>query len=206
MSFNQPKGIEKALLTENTDASERYNNSQEQSYMTLVLPGFEMEDKNGLKYFGASVPLPNIEPYLAELKAHLGNKLFEEIKTTKERRDGPDIYHVTVIRPPELIAHPKLANFMQKELTGKEFVFDLGSIGSVKDGENTTYFVLVQSPEIDAIRLKANEYLKEVESQENFVPFSKHNLHTTLGFINNDVYKHELKTLDSVIIPMKKKE
>lgn len=137
-----------------------------------------IKDVTGSNYLGVDIPKVIIESFLIELKSILGVE-FEIYANNKKNRDG-DHYHITVMPVREynmLSKQMGMKNFINSlELILKYPIDDLKmiGIGTASDRDNTTYFIVVNSDKLDAIR---NRY-----------DLPKHDFHITLGFDKKDVF------------------
>ncbi|MDG1750908.1 MAG: hypothetical protein P8I03_04505 [Thalassotalea sp.] len=133
----------------------------------LVLDIEELADNQGLKYLAGLVNKADIEQYLTQLKIILGDE-FEGYRQHQSARDHGS-FHVTLVNPYE---YQTLAK--KDSLDNKKIRVQLHGLGRVSQGDNTTYFVVADSP--DGQFLRQNLLLKEKD------------FHVTLGFKTQDVY------------------
>jgi hypothetical protein len=133
----------------------------------LVLEIKELTDNQGLKYLAGLVNKADIEQYLTKLQIILGNE-FESYRQHQSARDHGS-FHVTLVNPYEYQALAK-----KNRLVNKKIRVQLHGLGRVSQGNNTTYFVVADSP--DGQFLRQSLLLKEKD------------FHVTLGFKSQDVY------------------
>jgi hypothetical protein len=128
-----------------------------------------LTDLDGLGYIGAQVPAEHVSVYLDLLRGRVGDARFGELVAGKARRDGPEIYHLTMVTPPEL-------SLSSAEHAPPEGPIDvvLGGLGRVTDGVAEAFFIVVESPGVVAMRSRLELGPKA--------------LHVTLGFSPTDIY------------------
>lgn len=137
-----------------------------------------LKDSIGQNYLGLKIPNDIVEPYLDELKNHLGDD-FETYTDNQQKRDNGH-YHITVIN---VIDYNRLSKEMgvDKFINSLELVFDyeiddleMLGIGTATKDTNTAYFIVCNSDKLDAIRTRYE--------------LPKHDFHITLGFNPKDVF------------------
>ncbi len=137
-----------------------------------------IKDILGQNYIGIKFSKPQIQPFLDELKEHLGDD-FDEYVGNQQKRDR-DSNHMTVINVGDynrLTKEIGMAKFVKQ--VGKLFTYELDDVklmgvGTATNETNTTYFIVCKSDKLNAIRKRYD--LKE------------HDLHITLGFKHKDVF------------------
>ncbi|GIE29877.1 hypothetical protein Ait01nite_029220 [Actinoplanes italicus] len=143
----------------------------------------ELHDLDGLRYAGAPIPPTVAEPFLAALARHVGADAAAELAACKARRDGADSFHLTAVPPP--LFHGEVDRAWTDIIRhGGPLTVHLLGIGSVRDGPAVTYYIVADSPEIQALR-----------EQTGLPPA---NLHVTLGFAPHDIY-HLAKDLSTLL-------
>jgi hypothetical protein len=158
-----------------------------------------IKDIIGNNYLGIKVDESIVQPFLEDLKSHLGDK-YEDYINNQKKRDNNQ-YHVTVINVMDY-------NKLSKEIGMSKFVSSLDNIfkypiddikmmgvGTAKRNENQTYFIVCKSDKLDAIR-------KRYELPE-------HDFHITLGFLHKDVFgvrKNEVIKKKSQLLQLLKVE
>jgi hypothetical protein len=158
-----------------------------------------IKDIIGNNYLGIKVDVSIVQPFLDDLKSHLGDK-YEDYINTRKRRDNNQ-YHMTVINVMDY-------NKLSKEIGMSKFVSSLDNVfkypiddikmmgvGTAKRNENQTYFIVCKSDKLDAIR-------KRYELPE-------HDFHITLGFLHKDVFgvrKNEVIKKKSQLLQLLKTE
>jgi hypothetical protein len=130
--------------------------------------GLTIPDRNGLTLNDmlerAAVDIPNF----SECNQNLLN-----------RNSGK--YHITVFSVMEYSQHK-----VDPDIIGSNYdntKFEYKGIGSISKGDMTTYFVVVDSDAINAVRVDAGYPVKE--------------LHVTIGFTHKDLF-HEPKSVTNV--------
>jgi hypothetical protein len=81
-------------------------------------------------------------------------------------------YHITVFNVMECQKDNSLLKFVDYKISDINFK----GIGSVKDGNNQVWYVIVQSKQLDKLRSDLNLPLKD--------------FHITIGFIEKDIFKY----------------
>jgi len=139
-----------------------------------------LKDSTGINnYLGINMPPDIVEPYLNELKEHLGEIDFAEFTKNQQLRDRGH-HHITVINVMDY-------NRLMKEIGIDEFVNSLDAIlkyeiddlkmfgvGTAEKVGNRSFFVVCQSDKLDAIRTRFD--------------LPKQDFHITLGFKDKDVH------------------
>jgi hypothetical protein len=143
----------------------------------------ELMDLDGLRYIGAPIPAAAVAPYLDLLGRHVGAARAAELSACKARRDGADSFHVTAVTPPQLCGDVD-RKWNDIVWHGKPVTLHLYGIGAVRHEEAVSYFIVAESPEIQALR-----------EQTGLPPA---NLHVTLGFTPHDIY-HLAKDRNALI-------
>ncbi|MEW6982000.1 hypothetical protein AAD001_05045 [Colwelliaceae bacterium 6471] len=137
------------------------------SQKTIRVKTSKLKDNAGLEYIGAIVSAAELAPFLAQLKAELGNE-FTRFRQNQSARDHHK-FHVTLINPMEYQL------LLTKNLTiGQEISINLLGLGRAAKAGKSAYFVVVQSNDGQFYRQKL------VLQNKDF--------HITLGFDPQDVY------------------
>lgn len=126
----------------------------------------------GGRYYGTHVNNNSVENSRKFLEQHVGKDKLAIMEENKRQRDRGDVYHMTVITPPELKELKK--NNINVNDFPKNVTINYEGVGRAIDGDNEAYFIVCNSPEIEKWRA------------DNNMP--KKDLHITLGFINKDVH------------------
>lgn len=137
-----------------------------------------LKDTIGNNYLGIDIPPNEVEPYLKKLKIIIGNEYECYIENQKNRDFGN--YHISVINVSEynrLCNEIGISNFVNSlELVFKWPIDDIEflGIGTAKSRENQSYFIVVNSEKLNAIRKRYN--------------LGEFDFHITLGFKWKDVF------------------
>ena len=136
-----------------------------------------LKDSIGQNYLGLKIPNDIVDPYLDELKNHLGDD-FETYTHNQQERDNGH-YHITVINVADYMRLCKSG--MDEFINSLEPIFhyeiddlDMRGIGTVTKNTNTTYFIVCDSDKLEAIRTRFD--------------LAQHDFHVTLGFDPKDVF------------------
>lgn len=143
--------------------------------MTLYLS--YVKDTIGQNYLAIKVYPDIIQKYLDELKDILGDE-YETYVQNQKNRDH-DTYHITIINAMDYnkLSKAGVSNFVNSLDKILKYEIDdikLMGIGTASKNENTTYFVVVQSDKLQAIRKMYN--------------LPEQDFHITLGFLWKDVF------------------
>lgn len=185
-----------------------------------------MEDVTGLVYFGCEVAPETLVAHLAELERQLGNDLYTQVTAAKATRDGAGVYHVTVIKPPEMRKFgltpgtdeerfwdwrsKTIQAFMSDARFNKDVQIDLYGLGHIvgKDAEEgkEAYYAIAQSTDVVNLRAELDEYLrmatlaynKDQGTHFTHEPLGPIHLHVTLGFEGGDVHRSGDKDLTTL--------
>lgn len=127
-------------------------------------------------YFGASVNGELLYQHIEAWGKLVGEKR-AKLEENKEQRDGGVAFHITTVRPHELKRIPKpLRDELKGELSKdfKNFSFLLKGVGVARNDEGETWFIVVQSQDIQDWRKSLG--LAEID------------LHITIGFDPKDIH------------------
>lgn len=138
-----------------------------------------LEDSTGLVYIGYPVSKALVAPYLAQVKALVGDTRYKVLRNNQAARDH-DSFHITLINPFE---HPDVKSIELKDIPPIRFEFV--GVGRAAKNDNQTFFVVVDAKKAQQVR--ANYQLKAKD------------FHVTLGFDKTDVFGVS-KGLDSLLI------
>lgn len=150
----------------------------QQIYRNMIHYLTYIKDVIGNNYLGIKVNDDAINPFLNELKSHLGDD-YDEFVSNKQKRDRGS-NHITVINVMDYNKLGKkmgMSNFINSlEMIFKYPIDDLKmmGLGTAKKNENQTFFVVCKSEKLDAIRERYN--------------LPPHDFHITLGFKYKDVF------------------
>jgi len=156
---------------------------QEESLSPTTIQGsvVKLNDSTGLVYVGMEIPKKNLQPYLLQLKAILGEQQYKLFRANQIKRDEKG-FHLTLINPFE---YQKLVKDKKAILLGQQITVKLQGLGTVAETANDinkkvkteqaqTYFVIISSADGEKYRqhyaLKAKDF------------------HSTLGFNPHDIY------------------
>lgn len=137
-----------------------------------------LKDVIGNNYLGVNISDGFVQPYLNELKEHLGEDEYKVFTHNQQQRDH-DKYHITVIN---VMDYSKLCKGNMSEFVNsldKIFKYEIDDLkflglGTAQRNENQTYFIVCNSEKLNAIR---NRY-----------GLGPHDFHITLGFRYKDVF------------------
>jgi len=158
-----------------------------------------LKDSVGTNYLGIDIHKSIIEPFLEQLKLILDDNYDEYMKYKNQRDNGH--FHITVMNVMDM-------NKCMKDIGIDEFTTDvetvmkypiddikLMGIGTAEKNGNRTYFIVVNSDKLQAVRKKFN--------------LSEYDFHITLAFKYKDVFgvrKNEvLKKIDNSFLKLLKK-
>lgn len=97
------------------------------------------------------------------------------LESKKTARDRTSDLHVTILTPAETRKVVKaIGTDAIRDIFAGSFEFRAIGIGSIQDGDNVTWFVVLESPEIQDARAELGLRPKD--------------LHATLGFITKDIF------------------
>jgi len=138
-----------------------------------------LRDTIGNNYLGINISNEIAQPFLNELKDIIGEDDFKSYTENQQKRDQGD-YHITVINVMEY-------NSLSKSMGIDKFINSLDPIfkyeiddlkmmgvGTATKNENRSYFVVINSDKLEAIRDRYE--------------LPKLDFHTTLGFKFKDVF------------------
>lgn len=136
-----------------------------------------LKDSIGQNYLGLKIPNEVINPYLEELKKHLGGD-FDLYTSNQQKRDDGH-YHITVINVADYNRLCKsgmdsFINSLEKMFHYEIDDLNMKGIGMATKADNNTYFIVCESDKLDAIRTRFD--------------LPKHDFHVTLGFNPKDVF------------------
>ncbi len=129
-----------------------------------------LESEEDGDYIGAQVEPLYVEPYLRQMRQHLGDDDFEHCLRLKRDRDGIE-YHVTIVSPFE---YGNLETGRVARLVSRSISMKMEGLGSAALGDDEAYFVIVSSFDLGASRQELG--LDPID------------FHITLGFRGADVH------------------
>jgi hypothetical protein len=138
-----------------------------------------LKDQLGNNYLGIDIPINTIQPFLNELKEIIGEDDYNKFTENQIKRDSGH-YHITLIN---VIEFNKLSKSMgiDKFVNSLEPIFKyeiddlkMMGVGTAAKNENRSYFVVINSDKLEAIRDRYE--------------LPKQDFHTTLGFKFKDVF------------------
>lgn len=141
-------------------------------YLTYI------KDVIGNNYIGIKFNNQLVQPFLDELKSHLGDK-YDEYTELQQKRDRGS-YHMTIINVMDFnklsknIGHDKFLKEISELFKYQIDDIKMMGVGKAQRNENAAYFIVCRSEKLDAIRKRYG--LKE------------HDFHITLGFKWKDVF------------------
>lgn len=125
--------------------------------------------RGGRAYLAVDVAAQDIVEYIEIFRTLCPND-YLEAQENKFRRDGRE-YHITVLEPGEIDAKHLRQRFDQ---FGGVFDVHIQGIGRVEVEGKKAFYLIVNSPALDALR----------ES----MGFGPKDLHITIGFLGSDIY------------------
>jgi len=157
-----------------------------------------IKDVMGNYYIGVNIYTDTVYPFLEQLKDLLEDEYDEYVRYQQQR--DMNHYHITVIRPMEITKLEEqygLAKF--REFIEYDFEYPIDDIqmlgiGKAESGNNKSFFIVVRSEKIQAIR-------KNWDLEPN-------DLHITIGFKYRDVFevpKNQVLKIDLAFTKLFKK-
>ena len=157
-----------------------------------------IKDIMGNYYIGVNIYTDTVYPFLEQLKDLLEEEYDEYVRYQQQRDQNH--YHITVIRPMEINKLEEkygLAKF--REFIEYDFEYPIDDIqmlgiGKVENGNNKSFFIVVRSEKIQAIR-----------KNWDLEPFD---LHITIGYNTRDVHgvpKNQILKIDLAFTKLFKK-
>jgi uncharacterized protein YaaQ len=158
-----------------------------------------IKDSVGNNYLGVNIYRDTVSPFLDQFKEIIGDDYDEYVKYQQERDHGH--HHITVINVMEF---NKLSKEMgvDKFVNSLESVFDfdftdikLMGVGTAEKSGNRTYFVVVNSDQLQEVRKKYN--------------LPEQDFHITIGFKYKDVFgvrKNQVMTIGDPFLKLLKKK
>jgi len=159
-----------------------------------------LRDTIGNNYLGINISNEIAQPFLNELKDIIGEDDFKSYTENQQKRDQGD-YHITVINVMEY-------NSLSKSMGIDKFINSLDPIfkyeiddlkmmgvGTATKNENRSYFVVINSDKLEAIRDRYE--------------LPKLDFHTTLGFKFKDVFgirKNQVLEKEGKLLQLLKQE
>ena len=141
-----------------------------------------IETSGSEHYFAVHVPNEILYSQLKDMQCYLSPDKFKRFTKNQLQRDN-NRHHIT-ITPPQLFTKDIEKNI--KPYLGKTVAVNFIGLGRIQQPDNSVYFVVCQSSDIESIVSKLR------------IPF--HDLHVTLGFEKHDVFDQP-KDKSSLIIP-----
>lgn len=156
----------------NNHITHQESNQTSEAIQEILKDGIKVnwtKDSLGFEYLACPIPAKLVTSYLKQLQDHLWEEKFARYKANKYQRDG-DEYHVTVV------VRTEVENLEQSiDISGMSISdFKLIGLGKAEDQGNTTYFVVVESKQLDK------------EREKLWLP--KKDFHITLWFDQKDVF------------------
>jgi hypothetical protein len=159
-----------------------------------------LKDTIGNNYIGIQIPSGSITPFLNELKDIIGEDDFKSYTENQQKRDQGD-YHISVINVMEYNALSKSMS-IDKFINSLEPIFKyeiddlkMMGVGTATKNENRSYFVVINSDKLEAIRDRYE--------------LPKLDFHTTLGFKFKDVFgirKNQVLEKEGKLLQLLKQE
>lgn len=128
------------------------------------------QSSSGREYLAARISYAAIQPYLELLRERVGQRAYDDYLERKFRRDG-DEFHVTVVRPTET---ENLPRDLLLSCQDRAVSFNCLGLGQVSQTDNEAFYVVVDSPEVLALR--------------DQLCLPGHDLHITIGFKQTDIH------------------
>jgi hypothetical protein len=139
-----------------------------------------LKDSTGVNnYLGIDIPIDIVQPYLNELKEHIGELDYETFTKNQQIRDKGH-YHITVINVMDynrLIGQMGVDSFVNSlDPILKHEIDDIKmyGVGTAEKNDNRTFFVVCKSEKLDSIR--------------NRFDLPEQDFHITIGFNKKDVF------------------
>ncbi|NES25327.1 MAG: hypothetical protein F6K41_42135 [Symploca sp. SIO3E6] len=148
---------------------------------------FDYDNETGAPYLAARINESAISYWLELFKRILTPIEFYEYTLNQQRRDH-STHHMTVVNPLEL---PKIEPQTLEPFVGYPVNIQIFGIGTVKDNENETYFLVCQCHETTNMR--------------KIIGLTPKDFHITLGFKAQDVFSKP-KDKNTLIFPFNKVE
>ena len=159
-----------------------------------------LKDTIGNNYIGIQIPSGSITPFLNELKDIIGEDDFKSYTENQQKRDQGD-YHISVINVMEYNALSKSMS-IDKFINSLEPIFKyeiddlkMMGVGTATKNENRSYFVVINSDKLEAIRDRYE--------------LPKQDFHITLGFNFKDVFgvrKNQVLEKEGKLLQLLKQE
>ena len=146
---------------------------------------FNYDETTGQVYLSANIETSAIAHYLELFKQVVTPVEFYEYTLNQQRRDH-STHHMTVVNPLEL---PKIEPQELKKLerfVGYPVCINIFGIGTIKEDDNETYFLVCQCPETTNMRKMLN--------------LSPQDFHITIGFKTEDIFDQP-KDKSTLIFP-----
>lgn len=157
-----------------------------------------LKDTLGNNYLGINIYYDIVIPYLDQLSKILEDDYDDYVKNQQNRDRGK--HHITVINVSDYnrisneMGMDKFINSLEKYFDA-EFDLILMGLGKASKNENTAYFVVVNSEELQEVR--------------KVYGLPEHDFHITLGFKWRDVFgvrKNEILKIENDFLKLLKKE
>lgn len=137
-----------------------------------------LKDIFGSNYLGINIQKTEVQPFLNQLKDHLGDSC-EEYVQNQQNRDGGS-YHITLINTIDYnglinrIGLDKFTTTIQNILKYPVTDLKFMGLGKAQRNDNVSYFVVVESEQLDSI--------------VDHFGLPEKDFHVTLGFRHKDVH------------------
>lgn len=140
-----------------------------------------LKDSINQSYIGVYIQPYEIESYINIFKEYLNDsELYELYSSNRIKRDDY-LYHITLF---PFFVYNNLKKELDKYI-GQEVKIDILGLGKAENNTNKTFFLIINSPDMNIIR-----------TENNLKPYD---LHITIGFDKKDVF-NQSKGLDSMIV------
>lgn len=147
---------------------------------------FDFEE-TGDAYLSARVEKSTIANYLELFKRFVTQVEFYEYTLKQQQRDH-STHHMTVVNPLEL---PQIESQKLEPFVGYPVCIQILGIGTIKEDDNETYFLVCQCPET-----------KNMRKMLNLAP---QDFHITIGFKTQDIF-NQPKSKSTLIFPFSEVE
>lgn len=121
-------------------------------------------------YLNLNMELAAVQPYLDFLKTQVDSATYLIYTVQQQLRDS-ERHHVTVVTP---IEYPKLPAQATVPFNAYPVQVSLLGVGHIAEGDNEVYFIVCESPAVQAIRAALG--------------LASADLHITLGFKQQDIF------------------
>jgi len=173
LTDKQVRALQSLHSQQNESLDNLEGNLKDNTLTTLRLNVSKLQDNQGQVYLGAKVNSAELAIYLDKLAQLLGDD-FQQYRAFQAARDH-QLFHMTLVSPPEYqLADKDLVAKLLSLEKNNQLIVNLLGLGTVKQNDKETFFVVAQSDNGQLIR-------------QQFL-LKKKDFHITLGFKPNDIY------------------